>query len=66
MLVQVVVALIAAGGVLMFSLRRRISSFFAKKDNKKAEISKNAEPAGEDMADRVIDAIDEWDESQRA
>jgi len=39
MLVQVLIAIVAAGGILMFSLRRKIKALFSKnkKDDKNAD-----------------------------
>jgi hypothetical protein len=33
MFIQVVVAIVAAGGILIFSLRRKIKALFSKKEN---------------------------------
>jgi hypothetical protein len=66
MLVQVVVALVAAGGVLVFSLRKKLSGLFKGKSNRETEASKGAEPVSGDMTDHVIDMIDDRDDIKKA
>ncbi|MDR1683030.1 MAG: hypothetical protein LBS25_06550 [Candidatus Symbiothrix sp.] len=64
MLIQDVVAHVAAGGVLIFSLRKKLSGLFKKKHDKDAEAAKGADRIDRDRTDHVIDAIDEWDENK--
>jgi hypothetical protein len=68
MLIQVVVALVAAGGVLMFSFRKKLSGLFKGRCNGEAEAFKNAnaEPVDRDMTDHVIDMIDDRDDIKKA
>jgi hypothetical protein len=66
MLIQVVVALVAAGGVLVFSLRKKLSGLCKGKNNGKTEASKGAETVERDMTDHVIDMIDDRDDIKRA
>ena len=63
MLVQVLVAIIAAGGIILFSLRRKIRALFSKE--KAAETSNTGDPdvavvkdgAAESDGDDVIDML---------
>jgi hypothetical protein len=66
MLVQVVVALVAAGGVLVFSLRKKLAGLFKGKNSNDAEASKGAEHVERDMTDHVIDMIDDRDDRKGA
>ena len=54
MLVQVIVALIATGGALLFSFRRKISALFSK--NKKSDTQARALP--KNTTNTEDDAID--------
>jgi hypothetical protein len=64
MLIQVAVALVAAGGVLMFSLRKKLAGLFKGKSGGGSKASKSADRPDSNQTDQVIDAIDEWDEKK--
>jgi len=53
MLVQVVVAIVAMGGIIAFSLRRKISALFSK--NKKAGSMDTGEATPADTTDKTND-----------
>ncbi|MCL2627407.1 MAG: hypothetical protein FWD44_01745 [Oscillospiraceae bacterium] len=57
MLLQVIVAVVAAGGVFLVTIRKKISAFFSKnKDGEVAETSGNQD-FDTDSDDDVIDMI---------
>lgn len=61
MLVQILVAVVAASGILIFSMRRKISNFFSrnkKVSNKTVENTAYTD-AGAGSTDDVIDMIDD-------
>ena len=61
MLIQVLVAIVAAGGAIIFGLRKKIRALFAKKSDaqKQTEPSKlNQENKDDDVIDVLTDVID--------
>jgi len=56
MLVQVIVAIVAAGGILLFSLRRKLRAFFSK--NKGTDADKAPVDADTSAVEGVDDVVD--------
>ena len=56
MLVQVLVALVAAGGAVVFALRKKLRALFSKGSNKKGPASPT-ELNAENLEDDVIDTL---------
>jgi len=59
MLLQVIIAIVAVGGGIVYSFRRKIKAFFSKNKN---ETKKVGEQSASDNTLGAIDAIDEMDE----
>ena len=59
MLLQVIIAIVAVGGGIIYSFRRKIKAFFSKNKN---ETKKVVEQSASDNTLGAIDAIDEVDE----
>lgn len=58
MLVQVIVALIAAGGAILFSFRKKIKKVFSKNKNQEAPLPPNgADDINMDIIDTIGDDI---------
>ena len=58
MLIQIIIAIIVAGGALAFGMRKKISAFFNKKKNGKDADNAIPESGVEHAAD-VVDVLDE-------
>ena len=59
MLLQVIIAIVAVGGGIIYSFRRKIKAFFSKNKN---ETKKVVEQSTSDNTLDAIDAIDDVDE----
>jgi hypothetical protein len=57
MLIQIVVALVAAGGAIIFAMRKRIRDLFTKnkKPAENANLSKNVADDNNDVIDMISD-----------
>ena len=55
MMVQLIIALVAAGGALIYTFRRKISEFFKK--NKEQNVSKDTISQNENLNDEIVDTI---------
>lgn len=66
MLVQVLVAIVAAGGIIIFSLRRKISALFSKK--KDTDLSETTADAADTAksADDVVDMLSDETPEKKA
>lgn len=62
MMVQLIIALVAAGGALIYTFRRKISEFFKK--NKEQNVTKNTISENENLNDEIVDTIQD-DESDK-
>ena len=58
MLLQIVVALVAAGGATLFVMRKNIRNFFSK-DSKDAGVPNRPESGAVGESDDVIDTLDD-------
>jgi len=58
MLLQIIVAIVAVGGGILFSLRRKLRNLFSKNDNK---IENNDAPVSQITPDTEDDAVDMLD-----
>jgi len=55
MMVQLIIALVAAGGALIYTFRRKIAEFFKK--NKGQNVSKDTISQNENLNDEIVDTI---------
>jgi len=55
MMVQLIIALLAAGGALIYTFRRKIAEFFNK--NKGQNVLKNTILQNENFNDEIVDTI---------
>ena len=56
MLVQIMVALVAAGGAILFAMRKKLRALFTK-DDKKGESASSTELNAKNLEDDVIDTL---------
>ena len=58
MLLQIIIALVAAGGIIMFSIRKKISALFSKNKKNAVDVPKNSTVTETD-ADDTIDMLED-------
>ena len=60
MLLQVIIAIVAVGGGIIYSFRRKIKAFFTKNKTENKEVTKRAAPSD------TLNTIDELDEEEKS
>ena len=63
MLIQVIVAIVAAGGAMAFAMRKKISSIFSKSGKKDESVAPTALNS-DNLEDDVVDTLSDEDDKQ--